>query len=173
MLTRYNALLEHLEGRYDAVIIVAHSQGSVLSADLLRWRMLTRRNQVPIYLLTMGSPLRQLYASRFPDLYGWITRSSAEDLGVKAWVNVFRSGDYVGRAIWTPYDDPHVWDYKPPRLEDLEKTTQRADFCLGEGSHTHYWCQHAPEVGVVLDALIREAIAKAAIPPRAQPPEAP
>lgn len=160
MLARYNALLEQVLDQYDAVIIVAHSQGTVLSADLLRWRLLRKslkgKAHKPIYLLTMGSPLRQLYAARFPDLYEWILKAEVSDLGVKTWVNVFRSGDFVGRSLWTPPDQEGIWDYKEPHLDALEHS--KGDFCIGEGAHTHYWCRHAPEVRVVLDEMIQKAI---------------
>ena len=78
---RYVALLEHvLSQGYDRIVIAAHSQGTVITADLLRYlrrrepllppaggndrlvqlgRRLGAKN---IRLLTAGSPLRQLYA---------------------------------------------------------------------------------------------------------------
>jgi hypothetical protein len=82
---RYIALLRHLcqwkdpDGRgYSRIVIIAHSQGSVISADLLRF--LKCRNEdsldplgktIKLYLFTMGSPLRQLYGLRFPHFYRW------------------------------------------------------------------------------------------------------
>ena len=60
---------------YDAVVIVAHSQGTVITADLLRFLQIERDPQLsalgntkPVYLFTMGCPLRQLYGARFPRL---------------------------------------------------------------------------------------------------------
>ncbi len=150
---RYVALLEHVVAqRYDRVVIVAHSQGTVITADLLRY--LQRRKQLRpaagaadrlvqlgqwlgeknIRLLTCGSPLRQLYALRFPCQYGWVIDKSANkpgegnepgnereneqgheqgangpdpraDLGVASWVNVWGAGDYVGRWLWSPARD--------------------------------------------------------------------
>jgi hypothetical protein len=165
MLTRYIALMDRLvtEG-YDAIVIVAHSQGTVLTADLLRWRTVTKHRPLPgnralpIYFLSMGSPLTQLYATRFPDLYDWVCEGSATDLGLKAWVNVYRSGDYVGRTIWKRPEDAAAWEYQTPRLtEALSSETGRAEFCIGEGAHTHYWDETAPEVRGILDQLIQEA----------------
>ncbi len=87
--TRYVALLRFLaQQNYDQVVIVAHSQGTVITADLLRFlrangdpnlaslgfeRTLTpdEPHPFPISLLTMGCPLRQLYGWRFPHLYRW------------------------------------------------------------------------------------------------------
>lgn len=70
---------------YDRIIIVAHSLGSMISADILRFlhrgSMLdvTRfayagdtKNRIHIHLFTMGSPLRQLMNRFFPHLYFWI-----------------------------------------------------------------------------------------------------
>jgi hypothetical protein len=68
---------------YDAILIVAHSQGTVITADLLRFlKRETKRKsdpalsrlvngELPIYFFTMGCPLRQLYGLGFPHLYNW------------------------------------------------------------------------------------------------------
>jgi hypothetical protein len=89
---RYVSLLRYLHNfrtpdgkRYDRIIIVAHSLGSMISADLLRYLQhgsmlgLTRfafgdnpGKRIPIHLFTMGSPLRQLMNRFFPHLYLWI-----------------------------------------------------------------------------------------------------
>jgi hypothetical protein len=89
---RYVSLLRYLHTfrspagqRYDRIIIVAHSLGSMISTDLLRFlargsmRELTRfafpnhpNQRIPIHLFTMGSPLRQLMNRFFPHLYLWI-----------------------------------------------------------------------------------------------------
>ncbi|HKD06251.1 MAG TPA: hypothetical protein VKB79_10165 [Bryobacteraceae bacterium] len=90
---RYASLLRHIsawrdhEGNhYDAMVIIAHSQGTVISADFLRYVETERRiagsmtaydpelehfGKMPIYFFTMGCPLHQLYGLRFPFLYGW------------------------------------------------------------------------------------------------------
>jgi len=128
---RYVALLEHIAGQgYDRIVIVAHSQGCVISAETLRWLRCGRRlgaagsaARVRLFeqlagdvrLLTAGCPLRQLYAARFPTLYRWVLQKRgafcgprAEDIGVRQWLNAFTSGDYVGRWLWTrdgPHDD--------------------------------------------------------------------
>ena len=76
---------------YDALVIIAHSQGTVITADLLRFLQSEYRDferpdpnaeydsglnrllagEMPVYLFTMGSPLRHLYSRRFPHLYKW------------------------------------------------------------------------------------------------------
>jgi hypothetical protein len=76
--SRYASLLAHLrDASYARIVIVAHSQGTVISADLLRYlHAQGRLRQVtggrPVALVTVGSPLRDLYAERFPLLYQWM-----------------------------------------------------------------------------------------------------
>ncbi len=82
---RYASLLRYIsKEKYDVVIIVAHSQGTVITADLLRFLKIEKEfrtgpnpepeldNLGPIHLFTMGSPLRQLYSFAFPHLYPWM-----------------------------------------------------------------------------------------------------
>ena len=121
--SRYAALLRHVQSQaYDRVVVVAHSQGTVISSELLRF--LASRTQLaptpddepllddkplpPVSLLTLGCPLRQLYGARFPGLYAWVTAKNgnvfgprATDVGVQRWMNAFCSGDYVGRWLWS------------------------------------------------------------------------
>lgn len=170
---------------YSALIIVAHSQGTVITADLLRF--LTREygsaaqspdtslsclfqldpdRHLPIYLFTMGSPLRQLYSLRFPLQYGWAGTDTTlgalpgpdpATLTVTRWSNAYCSGDYVGRHLWRADDDPHLWDTTWHNLD-----TVRREVCLGAGAHTHYWDGTVPEVAAELDRLIAEACRLAA-----------
>ncbi|GAC1631612.1 MAG: hypothetical protein NVS9B14_03680 [Candidatus Acidiferrum sp.] len=100
---RYTALLHHLhqarevDGRrsYDRIVIVAHSLGSLITADLFRF--LHRENDselaqfafagkaskgLPVYFFSMGCPLRQLLNRFFPHLYAWV-RPVPEDTGVR------------------------------------------------------------------------------------------
>jgi hypothetical protein len=92
---RYYSLLKFLHDQkgkkqYDAIVIIAHSQGTAISADLLRFLKQERKyfgkeyglrrlepkdkaiQPLPIYLFTMGSPLQQLYSFGFPQLYSWV-----------------------------------------------------------------------------------------------------
>jgi hypothetical protein len=92
---RYVSLLRYItryrgaDGRgYDSVVIVAHSLGTLISADLLRFlkeagdpelaamglagRNIVNQGHVSIRLLTMGSPIRQLLNRFFPYLYDWV-----------------------------------------------------------------------------------------------------
>ncbi len=215
MVERYVSLLRHLcswrdtadgagDGAapgYDAIVIVAHSQGTVLTADVLRFLEWERQHgdafepvlnpiagvdgrRIGVRLFTMGCPLRQLYALRFPHLYGWITPTGAPGwddtgttpptpspsslLGVTRWVNAYRSGDYVGRAIWAAPD--HEGQLYAPgiRVAGVPAGGVPAgtfapaveEYCIGAGAHTHYWDETATAIAAQLDRLICDAISE-------------
>jgi hypothetical protein len=69
----------------DEVVVLAHSQGSVIAAQVLADR------PCGVALVTIGSPLQSLYV-RF-------LGRTAPDAGVSGWVNGFREGDYIGGPI--------------------------------------------------------------------------
>jgi hypothetical protein len=121
---RYVSLLRYLchwrdrNGRpYDAVVLVAHSQGAVITTDLLRFM---QREEDPelepmrrplangvsgaggrrLFLFTTGSPLRQLYSEWFPHLFGWVRGET---------------GDGVSRPLPAVPREPWML---LPRLED-------------------------------------------------------
>jgi hypothetical protein len=161
--SRYASLLGYVrEAGYARIVIVAHSQGSVISAELLRYlheqgRLRELVGELPLALVTLGSPLRNLYAERFPLLYRWMgsrtggfaaAGPAATDLGVAEWVNAYRSGDYVGRVIWTPDKDPEVFDMGKAR-----RAGERTEFCLGAGAHTHYFSDDAVALAVEIERL--------------------
>lgn len=70
--------------RYARIVVVAHSQGTVISAELLRLlqadeelaNRVFEKQKPEIRLVSAGSPLRQLYAQRFPDEYGWAAQEA-------------------------------------------------------------------------------------------------
>jgi hypothetical protein len=150
MFERTHAVLQHLGAAaggpsYDAVVFVAHSQGTVIVADYLRlarhrgWQAGTA---LPVHLMTMGSPLRQLYERCFPALYAWVGREPLadrlEELQLASWTNLFRSGDYIGRALGFALDGEVM-----------------REGCIGIGAHTHYWDETAPAVGEALDRRLQ------------------
>ena len=89
-LDRLGLLLEQLRNRQPGipVVIVAHSQGSVIT-----WTLLRDKGDVADLLVTVGSPLSTIY-TRFlgEEFQGRFT------LPVP-WHNLFRDGDYVGGAV--------------------------------------------------------------------------
>lgn len=165
---RYVSLLRYLyEQSYDAIIIVSHSQGTVITADLLSWlsvdldRELEKYQPSPaMYIFTMGSPLKQLYGYAFRDLYSWVSEDSnklSQRLpNVKEWVNTYRSGDYIGRYIWSGSKNKHLWRLNQPVILDSPLARQLVikEYCIGVGGHTHYWNTNAPEIAKEIDRLI-------------------
>ncbi len=168
--SRYASLLGYLRERgYARIVIVAHSQGTVISADLLRYlhgrgRLAGMVGGVPIALVTVGSPLREVYAERFPLLYRWVgsgpaafpaAEPRAADIGAVEWVNAFRSGDYVGRFMWTPPGDAfRIALVGPGGRVEADRAGDRTQFCLGAGAHTHYFSNDAVALAVEIDRLI-------------------
>jgi hypothetical protein len=168
MLRRYRALLGEVAAGgvdrvpYDALVIVSHSQGTVLSAATLfgdanrspRARPLDEEEPdmtLPpeVSLLTCGSPLRQLYGERFPGQYDWVRELPRRPGGLRpvtgTWVNLYRSGDYVGRALWARDPDaPEVFDPERPAYDLRAPGGPRVvEGCVGAGSHTGYWSEAA------------------------------
>ena len=173
---RYRSLLREIVCRADAdystVVIVAHSQGTTITADLLR---LIHTESTPlaqmmrtkkIFLLTAGCPLRQLYTPRFPQLYSWMDESLVSGLankdevrgpnparlGIERWTNVFQSGDYVGRNIWHIAARDNPFELKPfavacGGISIIER-------CVGSGAHTHYFDGTVDAVAEELDKMI-------------------
>ena len=178
---RFISLLRYVESRgFDRVVLVAHSQGTVITTDLLRFLSL---GGVPdadaklvdpqrYRLLTMGSPLRQLYGANFPHLYAWVTATDPDPdmdrtelteqqapdisarspdpaaLRVSEWVNLYTSGDYVGRNLWCDDDWEAVWDRHATPITG----GGRRERCLGAGTHTHYWT--SDDAAAEIDRLI-------------------
>jgi hypothetical protein len=129
----------------------------------------------------MGSPLRQLYGRSFPDLFAWTEGHAAvpeallgqratpermhpgpscRDVGVHSWVNLYRSGDYVGRALWRGDADESTYAVVAGEKSwhSPEHDARCRERCLGEGAHTHYWDVHAGDVAEELDERIVSAL---------------
>jgi len=176
---RYVALLQHLADQgYRRIVIVAHSQGTVITADLLHYlrcrralldenakrdaserariaadggpdpltRLGTSLQDMTIDLLTVGCPLRQLYAQRFPAQYQWACGPEPSQLGVRRWFNAWGAADYVGRWLWSPHS-PLPLDVAADAYDQpLAGPADRHDECIGPDAHTHYF---EPEQAVV------------------------
>lgn len=181
MLRRYRALLREVAAGgvdripYDGLVITAHSQGTVLSAATLFGDAFRSPPAEPldraepaivlpprVSLVTFGSPLRQLYGDRFPGQYDWVRSRLDAPEGFAPltdhWVNLYRSGDYVGRTLWAPDPDaPEVWD--PDRIAFTRRVAggvQVLERCVGPGSHTGYWS--SPMIGDwVMHLVLRAA----------------
>ena len=79
-------------------------------------------------------------------------------LAVKRWLSAYRSGDYVGRALWLNewYNrvDPAIADGGEVYVATEEPFGLREEMCIGAGAHQHYWDQSAPDIAEKLDELI-------------------
>lgn len=151
IMARYVSLLRHLRDQhYDSIVVVSHSQGTVVTLDLLRYLNAlnsTFLHQLPqIDLLTFGSPLRQLYAKRFPGLYFWAEHADYREAGLANWYNGYGSGDYVGRNLW-PSNGVEPWQPGP---------VNQQEYCMGALAHTHYFDEHAPAVALAIINAIRQ-----------------
>ena len=111
--TRFRAVVNDLDVKVDRLVVVAHSQGTVIAVDALR----SPASRHEMDLLTMGSPLRSLYKWFFPVEF-WDLVAQARP-NVTSWVNLYRADDYVGRTL---------------RLRRRGTDKQIA----GQG-HEHYW----------------------------------
>jgi hypothetical protein len=202
-LLRYIAAYRDDQNRpYSKLIIVAHSLGSMVTTDLLRYLErsaadspdpgLARygfrhqpipvgESKLPIYVFSMGSPLRQLLNRFFPHLYWWVSDipdnslaalgdplgppmptinsplPRTDEMNVTLWSNAYRSGDYVGRWLWVGQ-----WlnrngsgnTAQPPDMAASGAPNVWTEMCIGSGAHTHYWDRTAPEIAAQLDRLI-------------------
>jgi hypothetical protein len=79
------------------------------------------------------------------------TKPDPDDLGVELWSNFYRSGDYIGRALWQP-DSERAYE-----RDSSFKGRKRRERCIGTGAHTHYWDETAPEIAEELDDQIKAA----------------
>lgn len=223
---RYVSLLRYIAQRrdlqdsrqpyYGSVIIVAHSLGALISADLLHFLKeepdealqplgYGKRDQenaaIQIRLFTFGNPLRQLLNRFFPHIYWWVREEPdngarplpkakdvppdiadppnpdpqnhpdakaprVSDLGgsVKLWFNAYRSGDFVGRMLWSDHwysrNKEGAKQGKYPEavtiIRDADPPdTRRAEMCIGLGGHNDYWNRTAPDMAEQLDKLIQ------------------
>ncbi len=154
---RLLALLERFvaKERFDEVIFVAHSQGSVVAYDYIR-------GEAPDYpelggakplLVSCGSPLGSVYQKYFyeygpkdfmpPVLAGALSR----------WINLYRVDDYIGGRI------------------EVAKGIVIDNRVLPPGGHMDYWSE--PAVAAAIDALLRPQTAESPAAAAGTPPTAP
>lgn len=163
IVARLWALLEKIKKEdYDGMVVVAHSQGTVIAVEFLRYlQFIECKLSNPIYLFTVGCPLRQLYARRFPDLYSWVGYTPEEAVerlkppsGVVRWLNGYTTGDYIGRNLWTRQLNRDDVSEEPSAFSD-----NREELCLGAGAHIHYFDWRFEKMAELLDGLILDSAA--------------
>lgn len=122
---RFRTLVEALVAREDVgrIVILAHSQGSVITADVLPDILSSHPGlEKRLRLITIGSPLHTLYCKLF-GMY--------QKVAIPAdcnWLNLHRSGDYIGGEI---------------ALDCCAR-----DESIGPGGHTGYWDDRAVLIAV-------------------------
>jgi hypothetical protein len=99
----------------DRIDFVCHSQGTVITLDVLCTKGAFWGRDRQMTLVTMGSPRRHLYHRYFDHAFPDLTKSPA---GVARWTNIFRVDDFIGT---------HVRATSPDELP------------IGLGGHTNYW----------------------------------
>ena len=121
--------------RYDSVIPVAHSLGTVILADVLksaRARAMQHSSHRVIWtklagLVTMGTPLQKCCLLRLGDARP--LTSVGESIAVRAWINLFYQNDPVADVIQFASSDGY----------GIRNVRLRAGFPLL--CHTHYWSE--------------------------------
>jgi pimeloyl-ACP methyl ester carboxylesterase len=175
------------------VVLVAHSQGTVIAAATL---MQTTEPNERYPLLTFGSPLRRLYACNFPAYFGrsalrTITRFPAADgdvPGTPRWINLWALTDPIGgwvfatRPVYIDADEPptsmlKVLDGVDCRVFDVQQRFPRVgDYDVSRDGvvcgHSGFWDRSEYTKAVdVLQALVTpvsDGTVDATSPPTAQ-----
>lgn len=134
---RFNTLIRHLlpGGDKPNLVIIAHSQGTVITLDALKnekWVADIMGKVQSLTVITFGSPITHIYQQYFPAQYPRFEDvpslvALSNDARFR-WINVYRIDDFVGTYI--------------------ENTIKGADGCVkpfpanipvGIGGHTNYW----------------------------------
>lgn len=116
----------------DELIIVSHSQGTVIAIDNLGSKEVTDKihKGLSVSLITMGSPISHIYQHYFPNAFN--LREKAQNLKDKniSWLNIYRRDDFVGRMIPDTQCKSSL-----TALADLNPKNEN----VGPRGHTGYW----------------------------------
>lgn len=126
----------------DEVVIVSHSQGTVITLNVLTDKLY--RDLLPRSgrwtLITMGSPFTHIYGRYFGADFDVPSR---EESGLSSWINIFRIDDFVGTHMHAePAERRDNWPREVP---------------VGTGGHTGYWSDW-DVVREIRDAIFRPGI---------------
>lgn len=84
----------------DEIVIISHSQGTVVAVEVLRDGLLdaflTMKDMKKLSLVTMGSPVGHIYSHYFPTRFGLIDHMKGK---ISGWTNIYRIDDFVGTEI--------------------------------------------------------------------------
>lgn len=96
---RFHELVEHVSREYPSIVILAHSQGSVIAFD----ELVKSRFDANFTLITVGSPIGTLYEKYLQWLNG------VNPSGFK-WINLYHNGDYIGGRADHGAEDHSIGD---------------------------------------------------------------
>lgn len=144
ILARCAAVLRHVAGqRFDRIVLIAHSQGSVVIFDALQRPDIRSLMGGRARLVTCGTPLAHLYHRFFPTRFLRLSHAVVDplgELGVTRWTNLSGYGDYIGMSV-----------SKTRLLADMKLTLDKALFAdepAGEDvvGHNQYFTPEATRV---------------------------
>ncbi len=131
---RFNEVVRFLDREFgfNKLIVIAHSQGSVLACDELAQSSFGHQPEwvrsMDLRFVTMGSPLAHLYQHYFPSAYpGW-GESHWDKLSTRLtrWLNLYRVDDFVGQRVGVE--------------SSVEKERLHLkEIAVGTGGHMNYW----------------------------------
>jgi hypothetical protein len=168
LLDRLRALTREEQTR---VLLVAHSQGTIIAAATL----LADDDDVAgsVALLTFGSPLRRLYARNFPAYFGTGALPRLRQRQRQRWINLWAHTDPIGSWLFDDSDRSMVdaleqGDY---RLLDVVSLTPRSDGTYAPiCGHSGFWTRPEYREAVsVLEAGVLPAGSEVDVNPTAQP----
>lgn len=87
--------------RCQRLVLVGHSQGSVILYDYLRskWDDATLASIERIDIITLGSPLGHIYQHYFPDYEAPADTPADLNAKLRSWINLWRADDPIGHAV--------------------------------------------------------------------------
>lgn len=141
------------EEKIDRLVVIAHSQGSVIAIDELnhswQWtdanKKATKKNDpfsnLPVTLVTMGSPYFHLYQHYFPAAYPpWDRTKSWRALfdRVDRWLHLHRHDDFVGLTMGL-VDKVSSNAFVGPDPRPISLNLEFKTVPVGVGGHVNYW----------------------------------
>ena len=138
---RLKRILTHYRDRLTQqtdLVLMAHSQGTMIAIEVLNDPELSwlKNRFESITLVTMGSPMSNLYQHYFSHLYPPLENEQWDELRqrVDRWENFYRVDDYVGREIEFPtIDSSHQQGLAS------ESTPVYINHAFGPRGHLGYW----------------------------------
>ena len=132
---KFNEVIRYLDKNYffERLVIVSHSQGTVIALDELSHANFGREREwlqnLDVKLITMGSPAAHIFQHYFPVAYPpWKNSKYWGELNkrVNCWLNLYRANDFVGTTMSIKKGDPLFNKFREIKVRK-------------KGGHTNYW----------------------------------